>query len=264
MRSAGPAANSGDVPFDVNDPNTVNWQPHQNAAQAAVGGQSVIFLYRPILNPEKSKQEGRPRYDRVPFIRIAAPGDRDNVIVRQVWLDETESNIMADNVRFKAKWDLFLKGQEVPEDGTPLEHWPAITSEQRAELTHFNIRTVEQLASLSDINAGKFLGIRALKKLAQDFLDAAKDGAVITRLHGKVDEQEARIKEYEKNQHEMAETIRQLREMVEVQQRIQLETSKAPVDPERIVPPTGDGERIEDPTPPSRPSFLRPGSKKGQ
>lgn len=257
MRKAG--QNAAEAGFDVNDL-TTNWNPQQNAQQAAVGTQSVIFLYRPILNPERSKEDGRPRYDAKPFIRIAQPGDRDNVIVRQVWLDETESNIMADNVRFRDKWEAFLKGQDAPEDGTPLEHWPAITSEQRAELAHFQIRTVEQLAGLTDINASKFLGIRALQKLAKDFLEAAKDGAVITRLHDTIEKQDVKNKEYERVLHEQAETIRQLQQMVEVQQKIRMEADAEKVDPERIVPPTGESQG-EAPPPPSR-AFLRPSKVK--
>lgn len=215
MGRAGPVAE-----VEFRDENATVWEPQRNPNVAAIGGQSVVFFHKAKLDPELSKAEGRPRYKKIPYIRISQPMDRDNIIVRQVWEDPYGENIMADNVRFKEKWDRFLEdGEDQVQDGTPLENVAFLSREQVEELKHFNIFTVEGLANITDINASKFLGIRSLSRLAKDYLEAATDGSVVTRLHGDLEKEKSRSAQMEKDIADQAEMIRQLREMVEAQQR---------------------------------------------
>lgn len=245
MSKAGPLATEANMP-GIYDENVLQWRPGVNKAAMAKGVQSVNFFYKSKLDPQLSKEEGRPRYQKIPYVRITQPGDRDNIVMRQVWLDETEQEEMADNVRFKDEWLHFTKnGESLTQDGTPLEAFPPLTREQVEELKHFNIITVEQLADMPDGHAAKFMGIRALQRLAKDYLEAAKDGAVVSRLHGELEEVRGKASRQEAALAEQAEMIRQLREMVEAQQRGRAQASlaapaepaephEAPVEPNKV------------------------------
>lgn len=217
MARAGPA-----VPLEMYDDNIIAWKPGVNQAAPQKGAQTVTFFLKPRINPELSKQDGRPRYDKKPYIRVTQPGDRDNIVTRECWIDETGQYEMADNIRFPEQWERFTKqndGDLMGPTGTPLSAWPALGTEQVEELKHFNIFTVEELAGMTEGNVSRFMGLRALQRMAVDFLEAAKDGSVVTRLHGELEELRVRAKSTEDTAREQAETIRQLREMLEAQKR---------------------------------------------
>ena len=66
---------------------------------------------------------------------------------------------------------------------TPLIGWPQVTESQRKELDYFNIRTVEQLASVADGFASNMMGVQALKQAAQKFIAQSKDSAIVNKLN---------------------------------------------------------------------------------
>lgn len=226
MSKAGPVLGYNEVDSIIAGAVTVpdyeepTWRPEQNPMQAQIGNQSVIFFWKPRMDPVLTKLEGRPRYLKKPYVRITQPGDRENVIIREAWVDETESNIMADNVRFKDKYQRLLDHTSKTDlEGTPLEMWPAVGPEIVQELKHHNIVTVEGLASLPDGSpALRFLPIRSLQRLAKDFLEAASDGAVVTKLHGELDEVKDQLKQRDGELQRQAKMIDELRMMVQAQQ----------------------------------------------
>jgi len=67
--------------------------------------------------------------------------------------------------------------------GTMLSSLPFLTKAQVADLYAANVRTAEQLASMSDVLAQKFMGMHNLRKRAKDFLDAAAGNAPIERMN---------------------------------------------------------------------------------
>ena len=67
-------------------------------------------------------------------------------------------------------------------DGTPLVMWPVVNKSQIKEAAFFEVRTVEQLAELSDANCRRMgMGYTELRSKAKAWLLAAKDSAVVTR-----------------------------------------------------------------------------------
>jgi hypothetical protein len=126
----------------------------------------VKFSVHPRIHPTKSEEAGRPIFEDTHYIMIMQPGNKDNIVHRPA----TER----DKKRFAEKYKKFLarEDQEAVE-GTLLEEWPGITRSQVEELKYMHIRTVEQLAAVSDANSQNIMGIQMLKAKAVKFLDAA-------------------------------------------------------------------------------------------
>lgn len=146
----------------------------------------VVFSRRPWQNKLKSAEEGRPIYEERDYVTIMVPGDKDSVI------DRLATDI--DKARFSAQYTAFLQKQSQElAVGTPLRAVSFISQSQIKELEFFNCFTVEQLANLADSNAQKFMGINALKQLAQDFLKAAKEQAPLTAMRAELDKKDEQL-----------------------------------------------------------------------
>ncbi len=156
-----------------------------NARYAGDSKLLVQFHILPMVDDDRSKQEGRPMYRDVDHIRIMQPGNKESVIDRPV----TEMDI----ARFRQQYDNWKAGNKEILEGTPLEAVPWITRSQVEEMRYFNVRTVEQLADISDSNAQKFMGINVLRKQARTFLEQAKKTAVSTKLQKQLDEKDNKI-----------------------------------------------------------------------
>lgn len=144
----------------------------------------VKFYKSPRQNQVKSAEEGRPIFEEVPFIQIMQPGNKDSIINRPA--TKMDKQRFAEHYRrFEARED-----QEALE-GTLLDEWAGITRSQCEELKYLNIRTVEQLAAVSDSNAQGVMGINFLKQKATKYLEESKDGAAAA----KIAELEAKIRE---------------------------------------------------------------------
>lgn len=103
-------------------------------------GTSGRFYIHPKLNPLKSNNAGKPVYDDVLMVEIRANGLKDTFSKK---VDET---VIAE---FPGAHEAF-KGNDVPIDGTPLEELPGITAELLAIYRMHAVRTVEQMADLTD------------------------------------------------------------------------------------------------------------------
>jgi hypothetical protein len=66
-----------------------------------------------------------------------------------------------------------------------------MTPSQIREFDNMGIRTIEQIANLSDSHAQKFAGFYSLKVKAQQFLEQAKDTAAQGRLQAEFESREA-------------------------------------------------------------------------
>ena len=150
----------------------------------------VHFETRPVKDEEASAKEGRPKFKPAEYIKIITPGDKDNVIHREV--------MESDKIRWPKEYEAFKAGKDEQTEGTPLSAWPVMTSEQVEELRYFKIFTVEQLADLRDDLAQKFAGINSLRVRARDFLALAKDTSVATKMRADLEARDQRIAALEK------------------------------------------------------------------
>jgi hypothetical protein len=156
-------------------------QNSRSARNRFPGDDNLIVLFKEDAVPDAAESEkaGYPKYRPADVIQIWVPGDRFNKVEREV----TD----ADKHRFEEKYKKFKAGTVQAEAGLPLEQWPAIHKAMVLELRYFEIRTVEQLANLSDGNASGIGPIQALKQKAIDYLKAAKDGAHLTQMRKEIE-----------------------------------------------------------------------------
>lgn len=158
-----------------------NWQP------AKKGGTIVFFYDREVQNNAKSLAEGRPIFDLVCYIKKLIPGDS------RLEVDRKASQ--QDKLAFQAEYDQYLKKQQVPLTGTPLEAWPPLDRKMVAELKAMNIFSVDQLASLPDAYGAKIMGFQGWKQKAQNFLAAAQDSSLMERQNAELVKRDAQLAE---------------------------------------------------------------------
>ena len=163
----------------------------QGASGRYLGDSTLLvkFFLNPKLNQGKSAEAGRPIYEDVPYVQIMQPGNKDSIVIRPA--------TQMDKSRFAEHWKKYLarEDQEAIE-GTPIEEWAGVTRSMVEELKYMNIRTVEQLATLSDTHASKIMGIQNLKAKAAKYLESAKDTATAEALaaaNARIDELMARL-----------------------------------------------------------------------
>lgn len=125
-------------------------------------------------------------------VAIRVPGDKT--------LEAHHDVDDAIKARFPRQYAAWKSGAEQETaGGWPLEKWPEMDVAQIEELRTKGVRTVEQFAGMSDANLSKLgPGWRPLRQAAQDFLEAAKSAAPLTRLREENEALKARLEALEK------------------------------------------------------------------
>ena len=147
------------------------------------------FYLKPVHSKFRSKQEGRPIYEDVEYVRIILPGNRRDTPEERV--------TQAHKDRWPQQYARFKAGQEQVVEGTPLEQWSYVGRSQIEELKHFHIRTVEAMAEATDATLQNFMGGTQLREAAKAFLEQAKGIAPITELQDQVRQLMARNEQLE-------------------------------------------------------------------
>lgn len=141
----------------------------------------VRFFYKPRQDKEASEKEGRPIFKDVEHIDIKIAGNRGGGASRPA----TD----ADKARFSEHYRAFKDRTENPVDmGTPLSEWQPCSRSQAEELAFFNVKTVEQLATMADSHVSQFRGLFSLKEKAKKWLDVAEKEKPIIDLQKQIDE----------------------------------------------------------------------------
>jgi|TARA_R110001632_G_scaffold171351_4_gene290569 hypothetical protein len=143
------------------------------------------FYMHPKQNAVMTLEKGRPIYDETEYIRIIVPGDKASVVERPVRMGNHPNS---DNVKFAQEYAAFKTNKEQHVTGTPLKQWPPISRSQALEMEYFNVRTVEQLAELSDVHTQKFAGLVSLRELARRFMQHANAMAPLSQMQAALDE----------------------------------------------------------------------------
>lgn len=99
-------------------------------------------------------------FEEVPHLRLQAPGNTRCVYDQPVRLDSHPSR-PSDPERFPREWAAFQNGQDSNAEGTSLYAWPDVTPADARRFDLHGIKTVEQLAKVSDSNL-QDLGVGAL------------------------------------------------------------------------------------------------------
>lgn len=160
----------------------------ENAQNPNFGDERLLvqFFLKPTRDEVKSAEEGRAVFVDVEHIRIRVPGDRSGEVVREIRDSDKERFAKA-----YAHWKSTGRTDGIV--GTPLATWPQITRSQVEELAFFNVKTVEALAGLSDLNLQKFPFMGPLREKARDFVADAKEKAPVEKLHAALAEKDNQI-----------------------------------------------------------------------
>jgi len=124
----------------------------------------------------------------VEYIDIKIPGNRNSGVCRPAKPRDIQ--------RFPRHYQAFknrVEGEEDKIEGTLLAEWPVVTRSMVEELAFYNVKTVEQLANMSDSNSQQFMGMTSLKIKAQQWLDAAKEQKAATELQSELDKRDEQI-----------------------------------------------------------------------
>lgn len=140
----------------------------ESLRQDQTNGDDKLFLKfytKPVLNPSESTKAGRPIFQDQDFVEIRVPGSQLTSVITPI---KHCMNRFGDRYR---KWKA---GQAESMQGTPLENFPLLFNKPSlvAELNAINIRTVEQLAGVSDNTKQRIMGGHELCRRAAAWIEA--------------------------------------------------------------------------------------------
>lgn len=161
----------------------------------------VRFHLHPVQDQTASAAEGRPIFKELEYITIMVPGDKDNIVEREVWEQ--------DRARFAKQYQHWKSTGQEAISGTPLEAYPGVTRAQVEELKFFGVRTVEDLAGIADAHAAKFMGIQALKQKAKTFLAAAAGSVPAHKVQADMEQKDMEIAALQRTLKEMGDKLEQ-------------------------------------------------------
>lgn len=182
----------------------------------------VKFSLRAVFNEHKSyghvwldnenkphetiEGAGRPIHDDIDYVHIEIPGDRENIVDREVVCcdkallkpgakltlhcrarkDVFDQPMLeeCDVHRFFDEFSAYKSGQVEQTTGTDLKGWSGINPSAVEELAFYKVYTVEQLAEMADSLVGNYLQLRTR---ARDYLAKAKDEAAAVNARAQKD-----------------------------------------------------------------------------
>ncbi|MDB4312052.1 hypothetical protein N9937_01350 [bacterium] len=151
-----------------------NYEDFQTSQQSKQDETLLVkFFIKSVEDKGQTLEQGRPVFREREYIDIRIPGSRDGA---------SRPCTHKDKQRFPKHYAAFQQRVEKPEEGTPLVEWGAISRTTADEMAFHNIKTVEQLAGMSDNLAGQFMSGGAYKQKAQRFLEATKENLTIEKL----------------------------------------------------------------------------------
>jgi hypothetical protein len=173
------------------------------------------FFMDSVKDEVASRDAGREIWKEVERVRIIIPGAVASIVVKNVDNSHRE--------RWEAEYKAFKAGCAAPVTGTALEAWPILNRAQIKELQHLEIRTVEELANLSDVQVQQIgMGGMRLRELAGAYLDEAAHEALVSKVTAENDVLRSRIVALEGQVNELGQ---QMLGMLHQQQRQQVENA---------------------------------------
>lgn len=127
-------------------------------------------------------------FTEVPHLKLQAPGNTRTVYHQPVRLDSGPGH-PSDPERFPREWAAFQAGQS-HELGTSIYEWDGVTPSDARRFELNGIKTVEQLAHVSDANLlGLGVGALALREKARTFISGNSTETQLRQQLGEQNEQ---------------------------------------------------------------------------
>jgi hypothetical protein len=145
------------------------------------GGNFVHFYKRPKQDKAETLKQGRPIVKMVEYVKITVPGERDEVD-KPVQDRERE--------RYPKEYAAFLANKQEELEGTLLTAWGGVPPERIEEFAYRKIKTVEQLAELTDGNLQKFgPGTLKERERARDYIKVMAGQAPVAQLRSQLEQE---------------------------------------------------------------------------
>lgn len=146
----------------------------QNGRFAADKAVHARFYTKPVVDKAASAEAGRTIHKEVEYVEILAAGNPNNIVHRRATRE--------DRSRFEKQYSLFKQGNENQVTGTHLAEVAWLSRSQVEELAYLHIRSLEQLANVSDEVCSRTVGLYELKKKAAMVLERAAGEAPLHQL----------------------------------------------------------------------------------
>lgn len=159
-----------------------------SGSQPKYEGANVRFFYEYPEDKKKTEETGLYSVKEVLSVSIQWPGC-DETVVRAEDSHKYE---------YPRQWAAFQAAQEPPLEGTPLAEWAKMPRAVTLELAHYGIKSMEQLAGLSDAGKQKIGPLQKWCKEAQVVLDSVNsDSAKVAALTLQLERQTKRANQLE-------------------------------------------------------------------
>lgn len=193
----------------------------------------VRFERRPMEDKAASIRDGRYVAKDVDFALVTPPYSKDCVEYKvEQWLINMDRNVRDGRIperwadQWKASYQSWKNGQEMPLNGTPIKGWGVVSPAQQQTLIAMNCLTVEDLAGINDE------GLRRIGMGAIELRDKAKNWLASMKDHGAVTVQLAAMEQENRNLAATVETLKAqvdaLRSMIPKQQEVMVQVGREP------------------------------------
>jgi hypothetical protein len=142
-------------------------------------GLHIRFYMATKKNEAASAEAGRLICEDKEYIEILAPGNANNIIRRPV--------VKEDKFNYRDQYERFKAGDAEQIIGTPLAEVAWIARSQVEELLYLKVRTLEQLAEVSDQFCSGIPGMYELKRKAAAYVNGEKDDSRFTQMHAEME-----------------------------------------------------------------------------
>lgn len=166
----------------------------------------VRFYLAPVLLGAKSEEAGKPMYEDREHIEITIKGQDKQIVVREV--------TRADRERFPIGYARFKAQRQEAAVGTPIEMMPGVGPSFALHLRSIHIRTVEDLAQISDESALQNIGMGARELVTKARAWIANQSPQLAQLEEKLSEATAQTKRVAAQNEELTSANAELRSMI--------------------------------------------------
>jgi len=153
---------------------TQNPNNPQSTARSEPPNVYIEFTTEPKMNAEKTAEKGHNVYDDVDYVvwtKRGSNGMQNRMTITRCKRAAPEIWALADKM-----YDRWRETREMPVEGTALAMWPLISPAQVMNLQFLNLRTVEDVAGMTDADCDRVgMGARGLRDQAQSWLKTSAD-----------------------------------------------------------------------------------------
>lgn len=122
----------------------------------------AFFFSKAKEMPALSREEGKPVWKDIDYVRVQQPGERDAVVLEATPVHKQ---------RWAREWDAYKAGKEVPHEGTPLTVIFPDSEAMILNLRTLGVYTIEELARVSDSATANIPFGGTLKQKAAKYLE---------------------------------------------------------------------------------------------